>query len=195
MSLWTIGEKSAPSSLRSLAAGPLSPPAPLRAARGSAPPSLASDQSAGRGWAIWKSDTRGSWEVAGERGSSAIRPGRAERAQSGGAGTVLAKREGAGGARAQGEARWKARVTRQREAEKFPARGAGRVGPARPLRVAVARVLESFQSHESEAWHPGAAFLRRPRSPPSAPKPLRRDPTSLRAGTGPFRDPEALFLK
>lgn len=195
MSLWTIGEKSAPSSLRSLAAGPLSPPAPLRAARGSAPPSLASDQSAGRGWAIWKSDTRGSWEVAGERGSSAIRPGRAERAQSGGAGTVLAKREGAGGARAQGEARWKARVTRQREAEKFPARGAGRVGPARPLRVAVGRVLESFQSHESEAWHPGAAFLRRPRSPPSAPKPLRRDPTSLRAGTGPFRDPEALFLK
>lgn len=69
------------------------------------------------------------------------------------------------------------------------------MGPARPLRVAMARALESFQSHESEAWHPGAAFLGRPGSPPWAPKPPPGDPTSLREGTGPRTDAGALFLK
>lgn len=32
------------------------------------------------------------------------------------------------------------------------------MGPARPLHVAVARALESFQSHESAAWRLEAAF-------------------------------------
>lgn len=69
------------------------------------------------------------------------------------------------------------------------------MGPARPLRAAVARALETFQSRESEAWHPGAAFLGRPSSPPSAPRPPRGDPGGPRAGTGPSRGPEARFLK
>lgn len=58
--------------------------------------SLAGNQGLGRGWAIWKSDAPGSWKVPRERGSSAIRLARALREQSGGAGTVLAKWEGAG---------------------------------------------------------------------------------------------------
>lgn len=55
------------------------------------------------------------------------------------------------------------------------------MGPARPLRVAVARALESFQSHESAAWRPGAAWRRRRRSSAArAPRPAAQRPPSLR---------------
>lgn len=59
--------------LRPLAAGPLLPPRPAPSRPGLAPRSSpAGRQRAGRGWAIGKSDARGSREVAAERGASAI---------------------------------------------------------------------------------------------------------------------------
>lgn len=140
MSLRTIGEKSAPAASSGPSRRvPSSLPAPLRSQPPGAGAALARRQS-GRGTGLGHSEERRAGERGGGGGEGRLRhrPGRAERAQSGGgAGTVLAKREGAGGRAggrraAQGEARRKARVTRRREAESSPRearpRGSVRLG-------------------------------------------------------------------
>lgn len=73
---------------------------------------------------------------AGEPGGGGAGRASAERAREPPApGQVLAEREGAPAARAQGEARRPARVTGHRNTQKFPAGGAGRRGPGRSRRA------------------------------------------------------------
>lgn len=133
-----VGSKLAASPSRRVPSSPPPSPAPRcllpapGAARGSAPRSPLS----GRGTGPGHFEKRDAGQRGGGSGAGSRPAGGVGRAQSGGGDGSRGRRgrsspggrEGARGARAQGEARRKARVTRQPSAEKFPAGGAGRVG-------------------------------------------------------------------